>query len=311
MPVHEGHVALIKFAADHCDELIVSMSYAKTDPIDHRLRMEWLREIFDNVPTIRIFEVEDDFDPVHLPLNERTKVWSDFIKRTYPRIDILFSSESYGDPFAAHLGAIHMLFDEKRFHIPVSATLIRREPLKYWQYIPLPVRPYFVKKICFYGPESTGKSTMAKRMAEKYNTVFVPEVARELLTSNDFSIDDIIRIGYAQAERVIENLKVANRFLFCDTDAITTQIYSAYYLQQVPPVLHELEKQIIYDHYFLFDIDVPWMADGLRDLGEKREEMFKLFREELEKRNIAYTIVQGKWAQREKIIDDVLLKLLA
>ncbi|MBI3481387.1 MAG: AAA family ATPase, partial [Bacteroidetes bacterium] len=46
-----------------------------------------------------------------------------------------------------------------------------------------------MKLICFYGPESTGKSTMAKRLAEFYKTGFVPEVAREMITSNDFTMD--------------------------------------------------------------------------------------------------------------------------
>src|SRR4051812_48110936 len=94
-----------------------------------------------------------------------------------------------------------------------------------------------IKLICFYGPESTGKSTMAKHFAQLYNTEFVPEVARELITSNDFTIDDIIRIGHAQTERIKEKLKTSNKFLFCDTDLITTQIYSKKYLGVVPEVL--------------------------------------------------------------------------
>src|SRR6516165_2870543 len=106
--------------------------------------------------------------------------------------------------------------------------------------------------ICFYGPESTGKSTMAKHFAELYDTEFVPEVAREIISSNDFSIDDIIRIGHAQTERVKEKLKTADKFLFCDTDLITTQIYSKKYLGVIPEILFKLENEIQYDKYFLF-----------------------------------------------------------
>jgi len=156
--------------------------------------------------------------------------------------------------------------------------------------------------ICFYGPESTGKSTMAKRVAEHYHTEYVPEVAREMITSNDFTTDDIVRIGYVQLKRTEEKLTTANNILLCDTDCITTQIYSQYYLHTIPPVLFELEKQIQYNHYFLFDIDVPWVADGLRDLGEKRKEMFMTFKHELDKRNIRYTIVRGTWAERFTLI---------
>jgi len=161
-----------------------------------------------------------------------------------------------------------------------------------------------IKKICFYGPESTGKSTMAKHFAELYKTEYVPEVAREMVDSNSFSINDIIAIGKAQMERVKEKSKIANRILFCDTDLITTQIYSQHYLKTVPPVLYELEKRVTYDHYFLFDIDAPWVADGLRDLGsiEDRKKMFQVFKTELENRNINYTLVSGNYNERESLI---------
>jgi HTH-type transcriptional regulator, transcriptional repressor of NAD biosynthesis genes len=310
LPVHNGHISLIRFAASQCNELVVSMSYTSEDPIDPQLRFSWIREIFADEGHIKCFMVLDDFDDISLPLFERTKIWADFIRKTYPSVDAIFSSEDYGEPFAHHLGVKHVLFDQQRVQIPISATLIRQQPLKYWDYIPEIVRPHFVKRICFYGPESTGKSTMAQHLAQVYQTQFVPEVARELITSNDFSVDDIIKIGHAQTERVLEKTKVANRFLFCDTDLITTQIYSKHYLHVIPDVLYELESMIHYDHYFLFDIDIPWVADNLRDLQDRRSEMFETFRSELLKRKIPYTLVQGTFEERESIINSQLQKLL-
>lgn len=161
-----------------------------------------------------------------------------------------------------------------------------------------------LKLICFYGPESTGKSVMAKKIAEQYNTVFVPEVARELITTNDFNREDIITIGRKQTERIFQQARKANKVLICDTDLITTQIYSRHYLGVVPPVLYEFEKMVEYDQYFLFDIDVPWVNDGLRDLGEmnKRREMYDLFKAELERRSISWIDVRGSWEERFKIV---------
>jgi HTH-type transcriptional regulator, transcriptional repressor of NAD biosynthesis genes len=167
-----------------------------------------------------------------------------------------------------------------------------------------------VKLICFYGPESVGKSSLAERMAKKYNTEFVPEVARELITSNDFTAEDIIRIVHAQLERINQKIRTANKLLFCDTDAITTQIYSKYYLNAVPEILQKLEQEVKYDLYFLFDIDVPWVADGLRDLPHMRQHMFSVFRNELEKRKIPYVLVNGGWEQREKIVTEAVEKLM-
>ncbi len=306
MPLHLGHIALIRFAASNCDELIVSMSYKPNDPIDGPLRFNWIKECFKNDFQIKPAISVDDFDQESFPINERTKLWSAFIEKRFPSIDILFTSEDYGEPFANHLNIKHLSFDPERKLTPVSASKIRETPFDYWQFIPEIVRPFFVKKICFYGPESTGKSTMAKRFAQLYNTEFVPEVARDLITSNDFTVDDIIRIGHAQTERVKEKLKTANKFLFCDTDLITTQIYSKKYLGVVPEILLELEKEIRYDKYFLFDIDVPWIADGLRDLSNQREEMLEIFENELTKRNIQFIRVKGDWKEREKTIKSAI-----
>jgi len=310
MPIHKGHIALINFAAAHCDELIVSMSFTSEDKIDPVLRFQWIKQIFKDQPNIKPAIIADDFDDETLPLSERTNIWAIRMREVYPKIDILFSSEFYGPPFAHNLQAEHILFDEPRKFVPISATLIRNHPFQYWEFIPEQVRPYFTKKICFYGPESTGKSTMAEKMAGHYHTVFVPEVARELITSNDITVDDIIKIGKAQTERVKEKTSIANKIVFCDTDLITTKIYSQYYLNQIPEILNDLENEIKYDLYFLLDIDIEWVADHLRDFGDRRLEMFNLFKRELEKRGINYIYISGNYHEREekikKIIDSTL-----
>lgn len=286
------------------------MSYRQDDPIPGPLRFSWLKEIFQNEEKVKLNNVVDDFDDDSLPWEDRTWIWADFLFNRYGKIDLVVSSEEYGEFLARHLNADHILFDGKRKKVPIQATSIRLKPFSNWNFIPKEVRPYFVKKICFYGPESTGKSVLARHLAEVYQTEFVPEVAREIVSSNNFTFDDIIKIGYAQTERVLSKSKTANRILFCDTDLITTQIYCRHYLGEVPPKLYELEKEITYDQYFLFDIDVPWVADGMRDLGERRAELFNVFKSELERRNIVYKLVTGSYQQREDFIRSEIDKLL-
>lgn len=151
MPIHNGHIALIKFANSHCDELIVSMSYTPNDPIDPQLRYGWTKEIFKNEPNIKVELILDDFDNEDLALPERTKLWAKKMKEVYPPIHILISFEEYGIPFAKNLGAAYLSFNPERNIIPVSATLIRNNPFKYWDYIPAEVRPHYVKKSVFMG----------------------------------------------------------------------------------------------------------------------------------------------------------------
>jgi len=302
MPVHNGHVALIRFAARHCDELTVSMSYTPQNPIPMEKRLDWMTQIFSDNSHIHIKTIADDFDEPALPLEERTRRWAEVILKVYGLVDVVVSSEDYGEPFARHLHAQHILFDKDRAQHSISATLIRQHPFRYWSFIPAVVRPHFVKKVCFYGPESTGKSTMAKQLAALYETEWVPEVARELIASNIFSLEDIERIGKAQTDRVKQKTVTANKLLICDTDVITTQIYSQHYLHHIPEQLHDYEKEVQYDQYFLFDVDVAWVADGMRDLGDRREYMFSIFRNELERRGIAYTLVRGSYEEREKML---------
>ena len=152
---------------------------------------------------------------------------------------------------------------------------------------------------------------MAAEMAKRFQTLFVPEVSREILDSNTFTTEDIIRVGRAQTERILELEKKVSRLLICDTDILTTRIYSEHYLGTYPPVLDELEKLVTFDRYFLFDIDVPWVADGLRDLGDRRDYMMQLFRDALIRRNITPVTVRGTYAERAEMVDRSLRALLA
>ncbi|WP_229251203.1 AAA family ATPase [Emticicia sp. BO119] len=269
MPVHSGHLALIEFAKSQCKHVIVSMSFMPNDPIDHSLRFGWLQKIFEEQPNVTLVEKIDDFHDETLPLFEVTKLWAEFIRREFPDIEGFFCSEEYGEPLSFHLGLPCILFDKARELVPVSATKIRQNPLAYWDFIPNVIRPYFVKKICLYGPESVGKTVLSQKLAKYYHTVFVPEAARQVLKSNDIDEDIIITIGKRQTELVKEQTLVANKLLFCDTDLITTQIYARHYLGFIPEILPVLEQQIKYDLYFLLDIDVKWVDDPLRDLGHR------------------------------------------
>lgn len=172
-------------------------------------------------------------------------------------------------------------------------------------------------KICLYGPESVGKTTLARELAVHYHTIYVPEVARDLILSGDqtnveLTTDDYARIAIAQTEAVAHALPLANRVLICDTDLTTTQLYADVYGVKRPPVLDELAAQERFDAYFLLNTDVPWVADGLRDLGHRREEMYHLFGRTLTERGIRYVTVTGSdYEARKQQVITVIDKLLS
>ena len=172
-------------------------------------------------------------------------------------------------------------------------------------------------KVVLFGPESTGKTTLAQDLAAHYHTRWVPEYAREYLqekwdrVQRTCEAEDLLPIARGQMRLENELAARADRLLVCDTDLLETKVYSeAYYLGYCDPVLekHALENQ--YDLYFLTYIDVPWEKDDLRDRPEERREMFEYFRDALEQNQRRFVILKGSREQRLKTAISHIDKLL-
>lgn len=173
-------------------------------------------------------------------------------------------------------------------------------------------------KVVIFGPESTGKTTLSEQLARHYNTVWVPEYAREYL-QNKWNNErktcepkDLLPIAEGQM-RLENNLATkATDLLICDTDLLETKVYSeAYYLGYCDPLLEKYALENKYDLYFLTYIDIPWEADDLRDKPNERERMFLYFRDTLEKYNRNFVILKGdKRTRLNKAVEhiDNLLK---
>ena len=160
-------------------------------------------------------------------------------------------------------------------------------------------------KIVLFGPESTGKTTISQQLARHYNTVWVPEYAREYLQNkwNNFrktcENDDLIPIAIGQMKMENELSKKADSVLICDTDLLETKVYSQeYYGGYVDPRLDEAAQTNTYDLYLLTYIDTPWEADDLRDRPELRLEMFQAFENALKTHGKKYIILKGSRKKR-------------
>ncbi|WP_142784246.1 AAA family ATPase [Changchengzhania lutea] len=160
-------------------------------------------------------------------------------------------------------------------------------------------------KVVLFGPESTGKTTLSRQLARYYNSVWVPEFARDYLQdkwNNERKTcepHDLLPI--AEGQMRLEN-KLANKtdsVLICDTDLLETKVYSeAYYLGTCDPILEKYALENTYDLYFLTYIDTPWEADDLRDKPEDRQEMFEAFKNELVKNKRPFVILKGNKKER-------------
>lgn len=162
-------------------------------------------------------------------------------------------------------------------------------------------------KVVLYGPESTGKTTLSRQLARHYNSVWVPEYAREYLQKkwNDqrktCEPHDLLPIAKGQIRLENELAQKTDSVLICDTDLLETKVYSeAYYAGTCDPILHKYAVENSYDLYFLTYIDVPWEKDDLRDKPREREYMFKAFETALITYNKPYILLKGNKHERLK-----------
>jgi NadR type nicotinamide-nucleotide adenylyltransferase len=298
LPPHLGHVYLADFARHYVDELAIVVCSLAREPIPGELRFGWMREMF---PACQVVHLTDELpqEPGEHP--EFWNLWQTALRRVLPFApDFVFASEDYGARLAEILRARFVPVDKARQIVPISGTAIRNDPMKNWRYLPRCVRPYYVRRICIIGPESTGKSTLAGDLAKHFDTVFVPEYARTHLEVQQGRIDpgDIPRIARGQIASEDSLAANANRLLFCDTDLLTTVIWSEMLFGNCPPEIVAEAGRRSYDLYLLTDVDVPFVADAVRYMPERRGEFLERCRRELDMRGRRYVLLSGTWGQR-------------
>lgn len=172
-------------------------------------------------------------------------------------------------------------------------------------------------KIVLFGPESTGKTTLAGQLADHYNTVWVSEYMRRYLQDKWDQEQktceplDLIPIAIGQMKLENEAAQSIDSVLICDTNLLEIKVYSeVYYSGYCDPLIEKYAIENTYDLYFLTYIDTPWEADNLRDKPNDREMMFNTFWQALENSNKPYVILKGSERERLKIAIEHINNLL-
>ncbi|MEP6779738.1 MAG: ATP-binding protein [Gemmatimonadaceae bacterium] len=150
-------------------------------------------------------------------------------------------------------------------------------------------------RIVLTGSESTGKTTLAALLAAHFHVAFVPEFVREFAANKGAPIAMSDHGPIAHGQIALEN-KFAERaesLLFQDADLLSTVAYCHHYFGSCPKWIEEEAVRRRPALYLLCEIDIPWIADGIRDRGEQREEMQELFASTLKRLGATYEIVEG------------------
>ncbi|HJN64556.1 MAG TPA: ATP-binding protein [Flavobacteriales bacterium] len=146
-------------------------------------------------------------------------------------------------------------------------------------------------KIIVTGPESSGKTTLCKALSEHFKIPSTEEYAREYLNNlgREYKEEDLIEIAKGQ-------LQSETNSQLLDTDLITIKIWSEYkYGKSDKWILEQIEKQKSENRYYLLcRPDIPWEADPLRESPLNRDELFKIYKREIEELGHDYLIIEGK-----------------
>ena len=160
-------------------------------------------------------------------------------------------------------------------------------------------------RIAVYGPESTGKTELATALAAHFGAPLVAEYARERWDQQGvLTLEDMLPVATEQWRREDEAAAQAKRLVVCDTDALTTMLWSDLLYGTTPDELRRgAEKRCKnYALYLLLDIDVPFTPDPQRCFPnpDDREKAMRVWRGALDRRHLPYELIQGGWVERER-----------
>jgi HTH-type transcriptional repressor of NAD biosynthesis genes len=306
-----GHCYLVDFARHYVRDLTVIVGTIQREEIPGALRVAWMRELFPGVRVVHLTDENPQYPHEH---PDFWQIWRASIRKSVPLgPDVVFASEDYGVTLAEVLGARYVPVDHARMARSVSATAVRTDPMGNWEHVPAPVRPYFVRRVCIIGPESTGKTTLAGRLARHFNTMMVPEYARGLIDVLGGQVLDHAFPMFVQGQAASEAAlaRQANRVLICDSDALTTMLYRRLYYGDCPDYLRAAVERERYDLYLLTDHDTPFVEDPQRNHPHARAWFFDQCVEWLDSRSASFVVLSGGWDARFEIARAAVTALIA
>ena len=310
-PLHRGHQLLIETALSEMDEMVV-LVYDAPDvtAIPLSVRSRWLRDLY---PSLRVVEAWDGptevgYAPELMREHERYVIDTLGVSG----ITHFYSSEPYGEHMSRALGAVDRRVDETRARVPIAARDIRGDAFAYREYVsPLVYRDLIIN-VAFLGAPSTGKTTLAEHLAQRLSTRWMPEYGREYWEQHQvgrrLTPGQLVEIAERHLEGEDALLVESNRYLFTDTNAITTATFARYYHGQVSPRLAELAGRAVarYDLTFVCDTDIPYDDTWDRSGEVKRAAFQRQVIGDLNERKVPFILLSGTLDERASRVCRVL-----
>ena len=273
-PLHKGHLALIDFATTQAERVVVCVTAHDAEIIPLNQRELWLNESYEQNDSVYICSLS--YDPALLNESSVSELkssveWAEYLKENlndFNEIDVIIGSEQYVKYMADYLGIGYVIYDEKRENLHISATDIKGDILRYWDYLSPAAKRSYVKHVCICGSESTGKSTTCKCLEEEYNFItMIPEIGRCLVGKSEICELSTLKKIFSIHNELLLAVKndPPTPIVLWDTDNITTLSHTSF-LHPRKELFHVTgEREAVFaDKYFFFESNIAFHDDGTR-----------------------------------------------
>lgn len=280
-PPHVGHQHLIQTAESQVDELIIFLCVKDTQALDRFTRRHWIQNFTRRGTKTgrasKVIVLDDDLPEENRPWADRvTDVLENGTADHYAcgtDIDLVFTSEEWGDEWAEMLGAKHVMVDLDRDKFPIHASDITADLKNNFNWLVRSAKADLARHVVLIGPESSGKTTMAQSLADELGTVWVPEYGRtfaEIVPDvESWESQDFKNITTIQADIRNDAARFSSGIVISDTDELVTSVWEERYLN----VEVDWHGSFVPDLYLVCHPDFDWVQDGTRESKEHRQTM--------------------------------------
>ena len=313
-PFHLGHKALLEFGASNCDELTVLVCASSKEAIPGTVRSQWILEAFLFNRNIKV--VTYQYDESVLPNTSESsrdvsKIWAKEFSRLLPDMNIVFTSEPYGEFVAECMGVRHIPFDNDRSKVSISGSDLRESLYENWDFLPNSVKSYFQKKVVILGTESVGKSTLTNHLSNRFKSSVVHELGRDVIPdSKSFTVDQLKQIAEGHAQNINDATSQLQPLIIVDTDIHITQSYAKHTFGEYLDFTESLYDSNRADLYLYLNKNVPYIQDDTRLDENERNKLDISHRDTLRHFGVEFEELTGTYEERNHKVYELVEELV-
>ena len=289
-PLHLGQMRSILAAAGQAKELHIIITKHPSPHPDFYITLQdkarWLQMACADLPFIHIYTTKTMALPLHESFDNfdnsaidvaasNAKLQLITAQLSLPTDAVLFMAENH--PLAQNdiRAQLSMQVITTPLQSEFDSYAIARDPIAHWSAIHPQARSDYTKTVAIVGGESSGKTTLVHKLANYYGSSFALEMGR-LYVGTDLGGSEVglqysdyapIALNHAQAIREAKARATAP-ITIIDTDFVTTQAFCEEYEGRNQPFVGACINEFRLDYTIMLDNNTPWVADGMRSLGD-------------------------------------------